>query len=274
MSMPYNNADGSAMTPQQVMDRARLIEATGFDGVWFGDTVGRTTSARPDQMSWLTLCAAATERVELGTAIIQVPLRYPAELAVRLMTIHALSKGRFRAGLGAGSTKADFDAVGADYESRFRVFSKALPQLRALLNGEQYGDANLHPWPEYAQCPPIYIGSWESGIWVERAARDYDGWMASGRTSFKALREGIRRFRDAGGKRALVVTIETDITLPEAPLDEDANFNLKCGPKSASERLARLADLGYDDALLVQQGHTEASVTAEHLAVMRGLVAP
>jgi alkanesulfonate monooxygenase SsuD/methylene tetrahydromethanopterin reductase-like flavin-dependent oxidoreductase (luciferase family) len=272
MSMPYNQPDGRAMTPQQVMDRARLIESLGFDGIWFGDTVGRTATARPDQMSWLTLCAAATERVELGTAIIQVPLRHPVELAVRLMTLHALSKGRFLAGLGAGSTAADFEAVGVDYESRFKVFAKALPQIRALLDNRQYGEAHLHPWPDYAKGPPILIGSWESGIWVERAARDYDGWLASGRTTIKALREGIRRFRDAGGKRALVATIETDITQPNAPLSEDENFNLRCGPESAAERLAMLADLGYDDALLVQMNHTEATLTAEHLKTMRGLV--
>src|SRR5476651_1414305 len=145
MSMPYAHSDATALTAQEVMARARLIEAIGFDGIWFGDTVGRTATARADQMSWLTLCAAATERVELGTSIIQVPLRYPAELAVRLMTLNALSKGRFRIGLGAGSTQADFDAVGADYASRFQVFSKALPLIRALLNGQQYGEANLHP---------------------------------------------------------------------------------------------------------------------------------
>jgi alkanesulfonate monooxygenase SsuD/methylene tetrahydromethanopterin reductase-like flavin-dependent oxidoreductase (luciferase family) len=162
--------------------------------------------------------------------------------------------------------------VGADYPSRFKVFSKAVPMIRALLNGEQYGEANLHPWPDYSTCPPIYIGSWESGIWVAKAARDYDGWLASGRTSFKALSGGIQRFREAGGKRALVATVETDLTQPEAPLDEDGPFNLKCGPKSAAERLARIADLGYDDVLLVQQGHTPESLTEEHLRAMRGLV--
>jgi hypothetical protein len=51
------------------------------------------------------------------------------------------------------------------------------------------------------------IGAWESGIWVTRAAKDYDGWMASGRTTIRALQEGIKRFRDAGGGRAMVATL-------------------------------------------------------------------
>jgi alkanesulfonate monooxygenase SsuD/methylene tetrahydromethanopterin reductase-like flavin-dependent oxidoreductase (luciferase family) len=270
--MPYAQGDGRAMTVDQVMARAKLIESLGFDGIWLGDTVGRVTSARPDTLIWLTLCAAATERVELGTAIIQVPLRHPVELAVRLMTVQAMSKGRFVAGLGAGSTRADFEAVGVDYDSRFRVFAGALPQIRALLNDEQVGEANIHPWPDYSVAPPIIIGSWESGIWVERAARDYDGWMASGTTSFHALAEGIKRFRDAGGKRALVATIETDLTRPTKALSDDQPFNLHCSPEAAVERLARLAELGYDDALLSQRGHTEATLTSEHLATIRSLV--
>lgn len=272
MSMPFRQPDGSAPTIAQVMDRARLIERCGFDGIWFGDTIGRTTTARPDPLMWLLLAAAATRRLELGTAILQVPLRNPVELAMRLLTIHALTRGRFVAGLGAGSTRRDFEAVGADFEGRFRAFAQALPVIRRLCKGEQVGAANLNPWPEARGGPPIVIGSWESGIWVTRAAREYDGWMASGRTTPRALREGIKRFRDAGGKRALVATVSIDLAKPNAPLDEQANFNLDCGPESAAERLQMLADLGYDDVLLVRMDHTEADIGEEQLLQIRSLV--
>lgn len=272
MSMPFQQPDGGAPSIAQVMARARLIEEVGFEGIWFGDTVGRTANTRPDVLMWLLLAAAATERVELGTAVLQVPLRNPVELSQRLITIHALTKGRFLAGLGAGSTRTDFDAVGVDYEQRFRIFAQSLPVIRRLCAGEQVGDANLQPWPDARPGPPILIGSWESGLWVRRAARDYDGWLASGLTTFKALSEGIRRFRDAGGKRALVATVSIDLSQPEAPLDEDARFNLNCGPRSAAERLQRLADLGYDDVLLVRANHTEADITEEHLREIRALV--
>jgi alkanesulfonate monooxygenase SsuD/methylene tetrahydromethanopterin reductase-like flavin-dependent oxidoreductase (luciferase family) len=253
------------------MARAKLIEDVGFDGIWFGETIGRTTSARPDPLIWLSYAAAATSHIELGTAILQLPLRYPVEFAQRLMTIHALSGGRFRAGLGAGSTQADFDAVGVDFESRFKVFDQGLKTIRRLLNGEQVGEANLHPWPNTLGGPPIYLGAWESGLWVKRAARDYDGWQASGRTTFKALREGIKRFRDAGGRRALVATVSTDLSKPEAKLDENEMFSLACGPNSAAERIAMLEDLGYDDVLMTRMGHTEADITEADLRAYRAL---
>ncbi len=272
MSLPFLNPDGSCPTGPQVMARAKLIEDIGFDGIWFGETIGRTATARPDPIVWLSYAAAATERIELGTAILQVPLRYPVEFAQRLMTLHALSGGRFRAGLGAGSTKADFDAVGVDFETRFKVFDEGLKTIRKLLNGEQVGEANLQPWPNAIGGPPIYLGAWESGLWVKRAARDWDGWQASGRTTFKALREGIKRFRDAGGKRALVATVTIDLSKPEATLNEDETFSLACGPKSAAERIATLAELGYDDVLMVRMNHTEADIAEADLRAYRDLV--
>jgi alkanesulfonate monooxygenase SsuD/methylene tetrahydromethanopterin reductase-like flavin-dependent oxidoreductase (luciferase family) len=273
ISLPNRQSDGRAPTIAQLMERARLLERIGFDGIWVGDSVGRANWPVPDPLAWLTAAAAATERIELGTCIIQVPLRYPVELAQRLMSLHALSGGRFRAGLGSGSTRADFEAVGAVYDDRFRILSQALPTIRQLCRGERAGSAYLAPWADTNGGPPILVGSWHSGIWMRRAARDYDGWIASGFfTSFRQLREGIQRFRAEGGTRALVSTITVDLHAPSAPFDEDARFNLECGPAEATERLQRLAELGYDDALLARANYSDADLPEDDLRQIRALV--
>ena len=155
MSLPFQHPDGTSPSSAEVMARAKRIERIGFDGIWFGESIGRTANARPDPLIWLAIAAAGTSTIELGTAILQVPLRYPVEFAQRLMTLHALSGGRFRAGLGAGSTKADFDAVGVDFDSRFKGFDEGLKTIRRLLRGEQVGEANLQPWPNALGGPPI-----------------------------------------------------------------------------------------------------------------------
>jgi alkanesulfonate monooxygenase SsuD/methylene tetrahydromethanopterin reductase-like flavin-dependent oxidoreductase (luciferase family) len=272
ISLPFARPDGSAPSAPEIAARARLIERVGFDGIWFGETIGRTTSARPDVLAWLLVAALATERIEVGTAILQLPLRHPVELAQRFMTMHLLTGGRFVAGLGAGSTRADYDAVGVDFDRRFRLFASGLKTVRRLCDGEQVGDANLYPWPNAVGGPPILIGAWESGIWVQRAARDYNGWQGSGRTSFRALKEGIARFRDAGGKRAMVVTVSIDLTAPNTTLDEDEMFSLKCGPEEAAERLQRLDELGFDDVALVRMGHTTADLHEDELLAIRALL--
>jgi alkanesulfonate monooxygenase SsuD/methylene tetrahydromethanopterin reductase-like flavin-dependent oxidoreductase (luciferase family) len=272
-ALPHEKPDGSALSAAEVMARARLIEHVGFDGIWFGDSIGRGPRPRPDPLMTLAVAAAATEHVELGTAILQVPLRYPVELAQRLLTLHGLSGGRFAAGLGAGSTRDDFAAVGADYEMRFRVLSDAVVTMRRLFNGEQVGEANLQPWPNTLGGPPILIGSWASGRWVQRAAREFDGWIGSGRTSFRLIAEGIKRFRDAGGKRAVLGTVSTDLREPTTAMSDDEMFHLRCDPEEAGARLHRIAELGYDDVLLTNLNHTEADFPEEHLVALRSLVA-
>lgn len=272
INMPFMQPDGTHPTVDHVRARAKLIEDIGFDGIWLGDPLSRTPTPRPDPLLWLMICATATSRIELGTSILQVPLRHPVELAQRLMTLHAVTNGRFRAGLGAGSTQRDFDAVGVEFEARFRHLNQGMPVIRALLAGEAVGAADLKPWQSAGKGPPIYIGSWESGIWVKRAARDYDGWMASAHSSLDGLAEGIKRFRDAGGGRALVATIDVDLNRPESKLDSSEPFNLRCGPESARERLAMLAELGYNDALIVKMNHTEATLDGDGLRAIQSLV--
>jgi alkanesulfonate monooxygenase SsuD/methylene tetrahydromethanopterin reductase-like flavin-dependent oxidoreductase (luciferase family) len=255
------------------MRRAALLEKIGFDGIWLGDSVGRVRWPVPDPLLWLGAAAAATRRIELGTCILQVPLRRPVELAQRLMSLHALSGGRFSAGLGSGSTLADFEAVGVPYDERFRMLAEALPTIRRLCRGEQVGAAYLAPWSDTGAGPPILVGSWHSGIWVKRAAQEYDGWLTSGMfTTFRQLREALARYRDAGGKRALVSTIRVNLHGERKPFGEDATFNLECTEAEARDRLQRLAELGYDDALLSRANHTEEDITEEDLVKIRELL--
>jgi alkanesulfonate monooxygenase SsuD/methylene tetrahydromethanopterin reductase-like flavin-dependent oxidoreductase (luciferase family) len=254
INLPSRRADGTPLSLDEVLERARKIEQAGFDGIWIGDTVHRGTHVSPDPLMWLLAAATVTQRVELGISVLQVPLREPFELAQRLATLNVLSGGRFSLGVGAGSTKADFDAVGVDYAARFTLLSKYLPILKGLLNGEQVGSASLAPWARPGGGPRMLIGSWSSGPWVVRAAREYDGWLASGRYTrgLKGLAEGIRRYREAGGRRALIATVYVDLSAPTTPLDENGSFNLVCSPEEAAARLRLVADLGYDDVLLTK----------------------
>jgi alkanesulfonate monooxygenase SsuD/methylene tetrahydromethanopterin reductase-like flavin-dependent oxidoreductase (luciferase family) len=273
MSLPSAQPDGSAPTAAQLFSRARLIEQVGFDLIAQGEHVGNPQRPTPDVLNWLTIAAAATQHIELATAIVQVPLRHPVELAHRLMSLHAVSGGRYLAGLGAGSTRFDYDGVGVDFEQRFRVLAEAVPVIQRVCAGEHVGAAYLHPWSNMPAGPPILIGAWASGLWVRRAAREYDGWMASGRTTFREIAEGIKIFRDCGGKRAMVVTVSIDLHARRPhPLRDDERFTLECGPDEAAEWLQRLEELGYDDVCLVRLGHTEADLTEEELRQIRALV--
>jgi len=69
-----------AQPVNQMMDRvsdyARRIEASGFPGIWVGDSLGRGR-ATLDPLTELAVFAAVTHRVELGISVLQLPLRHP-----------------------------------------------------------------------------------------------------------------------------------------------------------------------------------------------------
>ena len=136
INLPYRRANGEALTAQEIMARAAMIERLGYDAIYMGETVGRADFAGVDTLAWLGAAAAGTTRIEIGTCVLQVPLRSPVELATRLMTMQALCGGRFVAGLGSGSTPKDFEATGVEFSERFRLLRDYTAKNKALLAGE------------------------------------------------------------------------------------------------------------------------------------------
>ena len=86
------NYSGASMA----LDTAKVLEAErlGYASVWSAEAYG---SDAVTPAAWI---AARTERMHVGTAIMQIPARTPAMTAMTAMTLDALSGGRFRLGLG------------------------------------------------------------------------------------------------------------------------------------------------------------------------------
>ena len=278
INMPLKDASGVPLDAAGIMTRARMVEDAGLDGIWMGDGISPNMT-RPDVLMWLLVACAATRKLEVGTSIFQVPLRNPVELAQRFLTLQALTRGRFTVGIGAGSTRSNHESVGTDFDQRFAKLKSDMDIIKRLCNGETVGTANLNPWPEVKGGPRFVVGAWYSGIWLKRAARDYDGWMSSaGRTNLNTVADAIKRYRELGGKRAMVSTCAVDLTAPTTELKPDESFHLRCDPAEATRRLQILADLGYDDILLVKADHTrraplyEPDYTERDLAQIRDLL--
>lgn len=233
--------------PGPVVDAARRAEAHGFDSAWLVDAHNRGFLLQ-DPFVALAL-AAATTRLEVGTCVLQVPLRHPFELAMRAMTLQLVAAGRFAFGVGSGSTPADYDAFGLPFADRFRLLDHHLDVMRRLWHGDTVDGARLPPWPEQVGGPPVLIGAFANGRWIGRAATEFDGWIGSARsTDVATLRAGLARFRDAGGGRAVAANL--DATRPDA-----------------AEVLAELAGAGFDDAVVIVPRHDD-----DELARVRALL--
>lgn len=261
--LPQRSPDGGPLRRGDLADGAGRIEAHGFRSAWAFDAVGRGFLL-PDALTALVVAAGATTALELGTGVLQLPLRPPFDLAQRVATAHHAIGDRFVLGVGAGSTEDDFVAVGADFATRFGTFARHLDELRRLLAGDDVDGRRLGVWDDVRGGPPILIGSWVGSRWIDRAARDHDGWIGSGaRTSWALLADGIARFRAAGGGRAVVTNVVVDLTAAtDHPAAPDDPVDLRCDAEEAVRRLRGLADLGFDDTVLVVGRHTDATLAA------------
>jgi alkanesulfonate monooxygenase SsuD/methylene tetrahydromethanopterin reductase-like flavin-dependent oxidoreductase (luciferase family) len=237
----------------QLADRARLLESLGYAHIWAGDVIGRPHTLTPDPLCLLSIVAASTTRVELGTCILQVPLRYPAELAHRLLTLHEMSSHRFLLGAGAGSTPGDFAGMGLDFEKRFTMLRTSLQTMRALWRAETVNGMYFRLAEQAMGGPPVLIGSW-GGTWVQSAAMEYDGWIGSGANrTWGDLERTVQRFRSLGGKRAVLSSVHMDIN-GHRPGTRFNAVQLECGPKEAVRRLQRLEDMGFTDVSVSNVG--------------------
>jgi alkanesulfonate monooxygenase SsuD/methylene tetrahydromethanopterin reductase-like flavin-dependent oxidoreductase (luciferase family) len=257
ISLPGGGAGGAGLAPTAIADAAREIEAAGFESAWVFDAIGRGWLL-PDPLTALAVAATATRAIELGTGILQVPLRHPVELAQRVLTTHLVSGGRLLFGVGAGSTAGDFDALGIDFASRFRRLDASLTTMRRLWAGERVDGVSLAPvWTAAAGGPRVLIGSWAGSRWIVRTAKEFDGWVGSGaRSTWGLLRQGIARFRELGGTRAVATNIVVDLEQQTpSPAGPDDPFDLRCPRDAARERLHHLCELGFDDVVLVVRRH-------------------
>lgn len=238
---------------EQLVSVAQNVEKLGFKGLWVTDAFARGFPTL-DPLALLGTLAAVTRRIELGTCIVQVPLRHPVEHAHRVQTVNLLANGRLRFGVGCGSTKSDFDAVQADYDARFKTLPAYLEVMRRTWSGEGVYGNPISVWPGTEGGPPVMLGAWRSQRWINLAAKHCQGWIASGiHGSWEDLELGVKMYRAAGGKRAILANVFSDFRPnPEPGISFHVpKITLQCTPGEAKDRLKRMEDLGLDDVLLI-----------------------
>jgi hypothetical protein len=122
--------------------------------------------------------------------------------------------------------------VGADYGARFGSFAAEWPRLRQLVTSGADGDTRLTPWT-VDRGPAVLMAAWRGPL-VTRAAQDADGWIASAAYNDDAtLAAALGRFRDAGGRRAVVTNIQVAADI-----------------EPTLARLRAFREMGFDDAVV------------------------
>jgi F420-dependent oxidoreductase-like protein len=112
------------------MDLVLEAERLGFDSVWSSEAYG-SDAATP-----LAYVAARTERIRIGTAILQMPARTPAMAAMTAMTLDAMSGGRFVLGLGPSGPQVVEGWHGVAYGRPLTRTREYVSIVRAILARE------------------------------------------------------------------------------------------------------------------------------------------
>ena len=187
MHLPQIEFAGEGLSLRRLANTVNGARANGFAAVSVND---HFLYGAP-WLDGLTALAAVAERsapMTLATTVSLAALRGPVPLAKAVAALDILSGGRVVAGVGAGSSRGDYDALGVGFEDRWQRFDEAVVVLRALLGGTEPPAGSGHfpvpqgqllPVPRRAGAVPLWVGSWGSAAGMRRVARLGDGWLAS-----------------------------------------------------------------------------------------------
>jgi alkanesulfonate monooxygenase SsuD/methylene tetrahydromethanopterin reductase-like flavin-dependent oxidoreductase (luciferase family) len=185
--LPLMDFGGHPYTLEHLTGYARTAARLGYDALTVNDHM---TFSVPwlDGPTALAAVIDESDGLALATTVSLPVVRGPVALAKTLGAIDRLSGGRLIACLGPGSSRQDYDAVGIDFDERWKRLDEAIAAMRALWRGDgkpfagsYYSTAGveLEPRPAQEGGPPIWVGSWGSLAGLRRTARLGDGWLAS-----------------------------------------------------------------------------------------------
>jgi F420-dependent oxidoreductase-like protein len=120
-------ANGLAQAVATVQHAERL----GYDSAWTAEAYGT------DAITPLTWLMANTERMHLGSAIMQMPARTPAMTAMTAVTLDGMSGGRFRLGLGTSGPQVVEGWHGEPYGKPLGRTREYVDIVRTILRREQ-----------------------------------------------------------------------------------------------------------------------------------------
>ncbi len=256
---------------------ARAAEEAGFASIWLGDHL-LYRDARGERGPWdvwtqLAGLAAVTERVALGPLVACTAFHPPAILARMAASVDEISGGRLVVGLGAGWNETEFRAFGLPFDQRVSRFEEAFEIVRRLLAGERVtydgrfhcvDDAVLLPPP--ARRPPLMVGAnrprmlaitlphvdvWNT--WYTHYGNTPDGFARLGADVTAAAERAGRDPAEVERSACVLVGLEgAEDQRPETAEPVDA--------AALPQHLRALADAGADEAILVLNPITDASI--------------
>ncbi|HEY3994819.1 MAG TPA: LLM class flavin-dependent oxidoreductase [Mycobacterium sp.] len=193
IAIPQFDYDGfDAAGLRSYLARAEELE---FEGGWvLEQTIGRAPILAPlELLSW---CAACTERLRLGVAVLVTSLHEPLQLASAVTTVDRISHGRLDIGVAPGGGARNFAAFGVEKDTFISYFTEGLKLMKAAWSDDpevtfhgRFRDVDglpISPKPVQRPHPPIWFGGLAPKA-LARAVRLGDAFMGAGSSTTESF---------------------------------------------------------------------------------------
>ena len=218
---------GQQATRENVIQMAKNAESEGFDSLWVFERLlwpinpQTPYPATPDgslpiefqimldPLETLTYVAANTNKIALGTSVIDMLFHNPVVLARRLATLDVLSGGRSIAGFGIGWSKDEYQASNIPFQNRGKRADEFIQVLKRIwiddvveFKGKYYSipASKIGPKPIQKPHPPIYLGGFSPNTFSRIVNYDTNGWLAVTAGPLEYLDNTIKTIKDIANK--------------------------------------------------------------------------
>ena len=224
------------LNPSAWVEVTEEADRLGFDSVWLPEHLvlpvdmggspheGEDHPPIPpgipvfDPLVYLAYLAARTERIRFGTQVYNIGLRHPFSTARAVATLDLLSEGRLDFGIGASWLRAEWEAVGLDFDSRGARIDEVIDVCQRLWTEEvvehrgrffEFDPVMFEPKPVQKPWPRLHIGG-DGPAALRRAATVGDGWVPMNHTVEEVPAAGARlaELRERAGRPG-----RTEVTL-------------------------------------------------------------
>jgi probable F420-dependent oxidoreductase len=218
---------GEQSTKENIVRTAKAAEDEGFDSLWVFERllwpinpqtpyVATPDGSLPveyqnilDPLETLTYVAANTNKIALGTSVMDMLFHNPVVLARRFATLDVLSEGRSIAGFGIGWSKDEYQVSNIPFQNRGKRADELIQVLKKIwtddvveFKGKYYTipASKIGPKPIQKPHPPIYLGGFSPNTFSRIVNYDTNGWLAVVGGPLEYIDNTIKAIKDIAKK--------------------------------------------------------------------------
>jgi probable F420-dependent oxidoreductase len=219
-----------------------------------------------DPLETLTYVAANTNKIALGTSVIDVLFHNPVTLARRFATLDVLSEGRSICGIGIGWSRDEYQASNIPFKERGKRADEFVQLLKKIwvddvveFKGKFYNipASKIGPKPTQKPHPPIYIGGFSPNTFSRIVNYDTNGWLGLIGGPLEYLDNTIKTINDIANKankdpekfKVILLTypnIDFDSKNQSTTTNQDQRFPLTGTIDQVGSDIQRIKKMGID----------------------------